>query len=88
MLFLSHSSIGPWIARRRTPKVAAKYAEIGGRSPILEWTRKQGEKLIHLLNTKRPESAPHAFYVGFRYAEPLLDEALDQMCRYELYKCR
>ena len=77
-----HSSLGPWIARRRSSKIAAKYSEIGGKSPILDWTCKQGEKLVELLNSKRPESAPHKFYVGFRYARPLLDEALDRMSRY------
>lgn len=78
---LQNSSLGPMIARRRSPKVAAKYSEIGGKSPILDWTRKQGEKLIQLLNSRRPQSAPHKFYVGFRYANPLLNEALDQMTK-------
>ena len=75
------SILGPWIAKRRAPKVRAKYAEIGGGSPILDWTRKQGSALVHLLNERRPESAPHQYYVGFRYAQPLLESALDQMKR-------
>lgn len=75
------SKIGPWIAKKRTGKVAAKYAEIGGGSPILEWTRKQGQLLVQALDQQRKESAPHAYYVAFRYAQPLLEEALDQIMR-------
>jgi ferrochelatase len=75
------SKLGPWIAKRRAPKVAAKYAEIGGASPILEWTRKQGQLVVDLLNENRKQTAPHKFYVGFRYAHPLLEEALDQISR-------
>lgn len=76
------SILGPWIAKRRAPKVSAKYAEIGGGSPILEWSRKQGSALVQLLNERRKESSPHHYYVGFRYAPPLLESALEQMKRY------
>lgn len=74
--------LGPWIAKRRAAKVSAKYAEIGGGSPILKWTKEQGALLVQLLNERRKESSPHKFYVGFRYADPLLEEALNQMERY------
>jgi ferrochelatase len=30
---------GPFIAKKRAPKVRNRYAEIGGGSPILFWTR-------------------------------------------------
>lgn len=33
--------LGPYIAKRRTPSIIEKYNEIGGGSPILEWTQKQ-----------------------------------------------
>lgn len=75
------SKLGPWIAKRRAPKVAAKYAEIGGGSPILDWTRKQGQLLVQHLDQRRKESAPHKVYVGFRYAQPLLEQALDEIMR-------
>lgn len=35
------STLGPYIARRRTSEVQKKYAEIGGGSPILKWTNIQ-----------------------------------------------
>ena len=33
--------LGPWIAKRRTPSIIEKYNEIGGGSPIFQWTTKQ-----------------------------------------------
>ena len=35
------SKLGPLIAKRRTPDIIEKYAEIGGGSPIYDWTKKQ-----------------------------------------------
>lgn len=61
------SKLGPWIAKRRTPEVQKKYAEIGGGSPILKWTTLQGELLCKQLDQVSPETAPHKSYVGFRY---------------------
>jgi len=69
----------PWIAKRRTPKVTKLYSEIGGGSPILKWTEKQGAKMVAILDEKSPETAPHKFYVGFRYANPLTEDALLKM---------
>ena len=33
--------LGPLIAKRRTPSIIEKYNEIGGGSPIYDWTKKQ-----------------------------------------------
>ncbi|MCS6846238.1 MAG: ferrochelatase [Anaerolineae bacterium] len=71
--------LGRFIARRRTPKIQAKYARIGGGSPIYEWTKRQGEAMAQLLDQLSPETAPHKSYIAFRYAEPLTEEALMQM---------
>ena len=35
------SKLGPLIAKRRTPSIVEKYNEIGGGSPIFDWTTKQ-----------------------------------------------
>jgi ferrochelatase len=35
------STLGPIIAKRRAPSIVEKYNEIGGGSPIYEWTKKQ-----------------------------------------------
>ena len=71
--------LGPFIASRRAPKVALKYGEIGGKSPIYDWTQRQGTGMVQWLDTLSPETAPHKFYIGFRYAEPLAETALLQM---------
>jgi len=71
--------LGAWIARRRAPSIAAKYAEIGGGSPIFRYTDLQGKLLCERLDKECPESAPHRHYVGFRYAEPLTEDTLSRM---------
>ncbi|KAG7190516.1 hypothetical protein KM043_006617 [Ampulex compressa] len=73
------SQLGPWIAKRRTADVQKKYQEIGGGSPILQWTNKQGELLCQQLDEISPESAPHKYYVAFRYANPLTEDTLQEL---------
>ncbi|CAK9830572.1 Ferrochelatase, mitochondrial [Anthophora retusa] len=73
------SYLGPWIAKKRTPKVQKKYAEIGGKSPILEWTNTQGKLLCEKLDKISPETAPHKHYVAFRYANPLTENTLQKI---------
>lgn len=58
-----------------------KYSEIGGKSPIFEWTERQGSLVVQQLDQVSPETAPHHFYVGFRYANPLTEDALAQIER-------
>jgi protoporphyrin/coproporphyrin ferrochelatase len=71
--------LGPFIARRRTPKVRNLYAGIGGGSPILRYTEAQGRGMVDRLNRFSPETAPHKFYVAFRYTHPRSDDALRAM---------
>lgn len=73
--------LGTWIAKRRTPEVQEKYREIGGGSPILDWTRKQGELMCRKLDATSPESGPHKYYVAFRYVPPFTNEAFEEMER-------
>jgi len=75
----AQSKLGPLIARRRTPSIVEKYREIGGGSPIREWTEKQGMEMSKLLDEWCPETAPHKHYIGFRYATPLTEDTLEQM---------
>lgn len=67
--------LGSWIAKRRTPEVQQKYNEIGGGSPIYKWTQKQGELLCNQLDKISPATAPHKYYVAFRYCKPLTEDA-------------
>jgi ferrochelatase len=71
--------LGPFIARRRTPKVRGLYAAIGGGSPILRYTEAQGRGMIARLDRLSPETAPHRFYIAFRYTRPRSDDALRMM---------
>jgi protoporphyrin/coproporphyrin ferrochelatase len=72
-------TLGKFIAKRRTPKVRGLYDRIGGGSPILHWTETQGRGMIERLDAMSPETAPHKFYVAFRYTAPFADDALRQM---------
>jgi len=71
--------LGPFIARRRTPSVRKLYEGIGGGSPILHWTEIQGQGMVDRLDRLSPDTAPHRFYVAFRYARPTSEEALARM---------
>jgi ferrochelatase len=71
--------LGTLIAQRRAPKVAAKYAEIGGGSPILKWTQLQAAGMQRWLEELAPEFGPYQPYIAFRYADPLTAETLQRM---------
>jgi ferrochelatase len=71
--------LGPFIARRRSPKVRGLYASIGGGSPILRYTEAQGKGMVARLDRISPATAPHKFYVAFRYTHPSSDDALRAM---------
>ncbi|WP_277743932.1 ferrochelatase [Streptomyces sp. LX-29] len=71
--------LGPFIARRRTPKLQRLYQAIGGGSPLYDWTTRQGEGMVKRLDALCPETAPHRFYLAFRYTEPSSEHALRQM---------
>ncbi|XP_038588959.1 ferrochelatase, mitochondrial [Micropterus salmoides] len=73
------NKLGPFIAKRRTPKIQEQYSKIGGGSPIKHWTSMQGEGMVKLLDEMSPQTAPHKFYIGFRYVHPLTEEAIEEM---------
>jgi ferrochelatase len=75
------SWLGPFIARRRAPKVRGLYQKIGGGSPILRYTRAQGEGMVARLDRLSPETAPHGYYVAFRYVQPKSEDALRAMAQ-------
>ncbi|KAH0512916.1 Ferrochelatase, mitochondrial [Microtus ochrogaster] len=75
------NKLAPFIAKRRTPKIQEQYRRIGGGSPIKMWTSKQGEGMVKLLDELSPDTAPHKYYIGFRYVHPLTEEAIEEMER-------
>ncbi|MEQ2178890.1 hypothetical protein GOODEAATRI_018909, partial [Goodea atripinnis] len=76
---VARTKLGPFIAKRRTPKIQEQYSKIGGGSPIKHWTSMQGEGMVKLLDETSPNTAPHKFYIGFRYVNPLTEEAIEEM---------
>ena len=75
------SVLGEIIARRRAPRVTKLYAAIGGGSPIRRWTEAQGRGMCERLDALSPETAPHHFYISFRYVAPFADDAVLAMAR-------
>ncbi len=60
-IFYSHHNnffrtLGPLIARRRTPSIQEQYAKIGGGSPIKMWTEKQGQGMVKILDQISPST--------------------------------
>eukprot|EP01047_Picozoa_sp_COSAG01_P039113 COSAG01_NODE_3213_length_6410_cov_2.970211_9_plen_390_part_00 len=74
---------GPFVAWRRTPSIQEQYSEMefDGGSPIKYYTEEQGKAMVQLLDKLCPETAPHKFYISFRYATPLTSDALEEMKR-------
>jgi len=50
------SYLAPLISRRRTPGIQKQYAKIGGGSPIIAWTERQGKLLEKILDEKSPST--------------------------------
>ena len=61
------------ISHFRAKKVVENYRAIGGKSPLLEWTRKQAQGIARQLG---PQIAP---YVIMRYWQPRAEEVLSQI---------
>ena len=73
------SFLGDFIAKRRTPRIRKLYDAIGGGSPIRRWTEAQGRGMCERLDKMSPSTAPHRFYIAFRYTQPFSDDALRAM---------
>ncbi len=73
--FLARKSLARLIASRRSPVVAERYREIGGKSPILDLTRTQTDALQREL--RRTVNAD--VYIAMRYWHPLTGETISAM---------
>lgn len=71
--FLYQKAFARRIAKSRAPESAGFYRRIGGRSPILELTRKQGALLDRALG------AGFRTYVAMRAWKPFTEEAVDAL---------
>lgn len=61
-------------------EISHRYALIGGRSPLLELTRKQAAALKTVLNQRKSQGDPEfRTYIGMRHWEPRIAEAVHQI---------
>src|SRR5678815_4474669 len=75
--FLFRKRLAKLISTRRSPSVIEQYREIGGKSPLKDYTLKQAALLENNLN----ERLSAKVYVAMRYWRPSTDEALDEIER-------
>lgn len=73
--WLTQRPFAALIARRRAPEAAHGYAAIGGKSPILEYTRAQAEALARALQG----AGGYDVHVCMRYWHPLTREVVAQL---------
>ena len=76
--FLFRKRLAKLISTRRSPGVIKQYEEIGGKSPMKEYTLQQAALLEE--QTERA-ALPAKVYVAMRYWKPFTDEALDAIER-------
>ncbi|NMC42634.1 MAG: ferrochelatase [candidate division Zixibacteria bacterium] len=74
MSWLLQKPLARFIASRRAPKVARRYHEIGGGSPLLKWTLLQADGVEEILKEKYPDIET---FVGMRYLRPYIGAELD-----------
>jgi protoporphyrin/coproporphyrin ferrochelatase len=75
--FLFRKRLAKMISKRRAPRVIKQYREIGGKSPLKDYTLRQAELLEEKLN----EQIPMRVYVAMRYWKPSTEEALEAIER-------
>src|SRR5436305_11387530 len=75
--FLFRKRLAKLISTRRSPGVIKQYEEIGGKSPLKDYTLQQASLLEEKLNA----SLPAKVYVAMRYWQPFTEEALDAIER-------
>lgn len=73
--FLLRKPLAWWIARRRAPKAAAHYAEIGGASPLLDLTRMQARALEEALGSQVDAHV----VIAMRYWNPFTEDAIREL---------
>lgn len=71
-------TLATFISKRRAPKVAVNYEEIGGRSPILYETQHQAKSLEDELNRIDAENEYKCF-IAMRYSYPFLKDNFEEI---------
>lgn len=73
--FLFRRRLAKLISSRRHPRIQEQYKQIGGKSPLKDFTLGQA----HLLEEKLNRKMAAKVYVAMRYWHPFTEEALDQI---------
>ncbi|HEX8368172.1 MAG TPA: ferrochelatase [Pyrinomonadaceae bacterium] len=73
--FLFRKRLAKLISSKRHPRIREQYKQIGGKSPLKDFTLRQANLLERKLNGKIPAKV----YVAMRYWHPLTEEALDEI---------
>src|ERR1043166_5134847 len=74
---LARPMLARLMAASRARKVQHAYADLGGKSPLVEWTLRQGRALAEAL---RPALDAHVV-IAMRYWHPLSEEAMTELVR-------
>ncbi|HEX8249354.1 MAG TPA: ferrochelatase [Pyrinomonadaceae bacterium] len=73
--FLFRKRLARLISSKRHPRIQEQYKQIGGKSPLKDFTLGQANLLERKLNEKFPAKV----YAAMRYWHPLTEEALDEI---------
>jgi ferrochelatase len=78
---LARPMLARLMAASRAKKVQKGYAALGGKSPIVEWTLRQGRALEHVLQGTLGGNVDARVVVAMRYWHPLTEEAIAELVR-------
>jgi len=76
LAFLARKPLAKLISSKRAPRVQENYKLIGGKSPILELTRRQAAALEKLLRTQGIQATT---FMAMRYWHPMTDEVAQKI---------
>ena len=80
--FLVRKPLAKLISSKRHPKIQEQYKQIGGKSPLKDFTLGQARLLEEKLNEKFPAKV----YAAMRYWHPFTEEVLDEIEKEEIKK--
>lgn len=80
--FLFRTKLAKLISSKRAPKIQLQYKKIGGKSPILDTTKKQAELLEVGLNRHMQAKV----FIAMRYWKPFTNDALEEIEKYSPHK--
>jgi protoporphyrin/coproporphyrin ferrochelatase len=76
LAFLARRPLAKFISSKRAPKVQENYKQIGGKSPILELTRRQATALELQLHQHGVDAA---VFIAMRYWHPMTNRAVQEV---------